>query len=239
MSGARKRVAIIQSSYIPWRGLFDIVDRVDAFILYDDMQFARRHWHNRNQIKTSAGLQWLTIPVETKGRYHQAIEDVTVSAPWADTHWQGIRHAYARAPFFSDYAPRIEALYALADALTHLSAINHLFLTGLCPMLDIATPICWSREFEAQGRKTDRLVSLCGAIGATRYLSGPSARDYIEPEKFTHAGIALEWMDYAGYRDYPQLHGTFDPHVSVLDLLFNPGPQAAHYFRRRNSAPLS
>ena len=237
MSGAGKRVAIIQSSYIPWRGLFGIIDRVDAFVLYDDMQFAKRHWHNRNQIKTATGPQWLTIPVETKGRFEQAIEDVTVSAPWADTHWQGIRHAYARAPFFGDYAPRIETLYAQADAMTHLSAINHLFLAGLCPLLDITTPLHWSREFQAEGRKTDRLVSLCRATGATRYLSGPSARDYIEPEKFTEASIALEWMDYAGYREYPQLHGAFEPQVSVLDLLFNTGPQAPDYIRRRSAAP--
>ena len=227
-----KRVAIIQSSYIPWKGYFDIIRSVDEFVFLDDAQFTRRDWRNRNRIKTAAGTQWLTIPVESKGRFEQAIDETTIAEPWAAKHWTALRLAYARAPYFRALAPQIEALYAAAEAETMLSQVNRLFIEGLCPLLGIATPLRWSREYPVQGIKTDRLLSICQAAGATRYLSGPSARAYMEAEKFDSAGIELHFVDYASYPEYPQLHGGFEHGVSVLDLLFNTGPQAQDYMRR-------
>lgn len=227
-----KRVAIVQSSYIPWRGLFDMLNGVDEFILFDDMQFVKRHWHNRNCIKTSAGLQWLTIPVQTKGRYLQSIDETLVAGDWVDSHWSSICHAYARAACFAEYGPLVKDLYDRAASLTRLSEVNHLFLTELARLIGIQTPVRWSAEFVAEGRKTDRLVSICKAVGATRYLSGPSAKTYIEPEKFDAAGVTLEWMNYDGYVPYPQLHGLFEPAVSVLDLLFNTGSATLGFIRR-------
>lgn len=224
-----KRVAIIQSSYIPWKGYFDILARVDEFILFDDVQFTRRDWRSRNRIKTAAGLRWLTIPVGSKGRFIQAIEETEVAAPWADKHWSAVRHAYARAPHFAAFGPAIEALYAAAGRERLLSGINRLFIEGLAGLLGITTPLTWSRDYAAEGSKTDRLVALCQAARATAYLSGPSARAYIEPAKFAAAGIRLEWMDYSGYPSYPQLHGAFEHGVSIIDLLFSTGPDARRY----------
>ncbi len=228
-----KTVAILQSNYIPWKGYFDILRRVDEFILFDSMQYTRRDWRNRNRIKTRDGLRWLTIPVNVKGKYHQTIRETTVSEPtWADEHWTTLRQAYARAPFFRESADRIEALYQRAGTLEHLSAINHLFLTEVAALLNITTPITWDTDYPAFEGKTERLRGLCQAAGATDYLSGPAARDYIEPQVIEQAGIRLHWMNYAGYPEYPQLDPPFEHGVSVLDLLFQTGPDAARYLER-------
>lgn len=231
-AAAQQRVAILQSNYIPWKGYFDLIASVDEFILYDDMQYTRRDWRNRNRIKTPHGPLWLTIPVHVKGRFHQRIRDVEISDPsWAARHWRSLRHAYSRAPFWNDYRELLESLY-LDCRETHLSAVNRRFLTALCDWLNIRTPIRDSSEFHLIDGKTERLVDICRQAGATRYLSGPAAKGYIAPELFSRAGIELEWMDYSGYPEYDQLYPPFDHHVSVLDLILCTGPNARDYLRR-------
>lgn len=226
-----KRLAIVQSNYIPWKGYFDLIGLVDEFLLYDEVQFTKRDWRNRNQIKTAQGPQWLTIPVVSKGRFLQTIAETEIAAPWTDGHWRAITHAYARAPHFDALGPRIAPLYERAATMGRLSEVNRLFLTDICALLDIHTPIRLSSEYSSSGAKSDRLISLCQAAGATHYLSGPSARAYIEPEKFAAAGIALEYMDYSGYPVYPQLFGAFAHGVTVLDLIFNTGPEARRFMK--------
>lgn len=228
-----KKVAIVQSCYIPWKGYFDLIRSVDEFILFDDMQYTRRDWRNRNKIKTPQGAQWLTIPVEVKGKYHQAIKDTCISDPtWTASHWAALRQNYSRAPHFATYADAVEAMYQAVVKETHLSCVNHHFLRELCQLLGIQTRISWSMDYPPFEGKTERLVGLCRAAGATHYLSGPAARDYIAPELFAEANIQLDYIDYAGYPPYPQLWGEFDPYVSVLDLLFNTGPDAINYLSR-------
>src|SRR5712692_7324529 len=123
-----KRVAIVQSNYIPWKGYFDIINQVDEFILYDDRQYTRRDWRNRNLIKTPNGLLWLTIPVRVKGRYEQRIDETTISDPeWAQRHWKSISHTYTSAPYFDHLRDDFAALYA-ASIEEHLSAVNRRFL---------------------------------------------------------------------------------------------------------------
>jgi hypothetical protein len=230
-SGVGKKVAIVQSCYIPWKGYFDLINLVDEFILYDDRQYTRRDWRNRNRIKTPQGSQWLTIPVEVKGRYEQRIDETRISDPgWADQHWKTLRHNYASAPFFDDYRNRLESLYRSAGD-PRLSAVNRLFLDELCGILGIRTSLSWSTDYEAVGAKTERLVSLCVAAGATTYLSGPSARDYMDETLFEDAGLALEYMDYSGYPEYSQLHPPFDHAVTVLDLILNTGPEAPCFMK--------
>lgn len=226
-----RRAAILQSSYIPWKGYFDIIAAVDLFILFDDVQFTRRDWRTRNRIKTAQGVQWLTVPVQARGRYADPIDAIETVPGWAEAHWTRIRHAYARASHFAAFAPGIEAAYAEVARLRRLSAVNRTLLERLCGVLGITTPIVWSRDLGGHGRRTERLVSLCQAVGATTYLSGPSAASYIEPALFADAGISLEWMDYRGYAAYPQLHGEFVHEVSMLDLLFNAGPEAPRYMK--------
>src|SRR5687767_6291071 len=130
-----KTVAIVQSNYIPWKGYFDLIDRADEFILLDDVQYTRRDWRNRNRIKTPRGLEWLTIPVEVKGKYHQSIKETVVSDPdWPRRHWSTISQHYARAPFFPLYRERLEELY-LTTTERFLSDVNHRFLVALCDVL--------------------------------------------------------------------------------------------------------
>lgn len=228
-----KTVAIVQSNYIPWKGYFDLIRGVDEFILFDAMQFTRRDWRNRNKIKSKDGLLWLTIPVSVKGKYFQKINETTVSdRTWAAKHWASLRAAYGKAPYFAAYAERIESLYRRAAEFDLLSGINHLYLTELCGLLGITTPITWDTDYPHYEGKTERLVGLCRAAGATAYVSGPAARDYIEPELFERGGVELRWMDYSGYPEYCQLYPPFEHGVSVFDLLFNTGPEAARYLER-------
>jgi hypothetical protein len=226
-----KRVAIVQSNYIPWKGYFDLIAAVDEFILLDDVQYTKRDWRNRNLIKTAQGPQWLTIPVVNKGRQLQLIQETEISEPWAEQHWARIRHTYGKAPFFRDFEALIAGLYEAAASLTLLSDINRLFLQGLCEALNIGTPLAYSRDYRSTGSKTEKLLTLCRSAGAAAYLSGPSARDYLDDAAFAAAGIAVAWMDYGGYPEYPQLYGEFDHHVSVLDLLFNTGAEARRYMK--------
>jgi hypothetical protein len=221
----RKRTAIVQSSYIPWKGYFDLIRSVDVFILLDNVQFTRRDWRSRNRIKTRHGLAWLSIPVHTRGLYTQLIQDTTTSDPdWGRRHWQTIRANYAKAPYFDLYADRLAALYEHPSP--RLSEINHAFITAICEMLGIATPIIWSSEYETRDAPSERLIDLCHAVGGTEYLSGPSASNYLDAAAFEAAGIAVQFADYSGYPEYSQPHGPFEHGVSVLDLLFCTGPRA-------------
>ena len=230
----------MQSNYIPWKGYFDIINRVDEFILFDDRQYTRRDWRNRNLIKTAQGLHWLTIPVHAKGRYEQRIDETMISDPeWADRHWKTIAGAYGAAPFFDQYREPVAALYK-ASGEERLSDVNRRFLDAICGLLGIRTRLTWSTDYAAEGNRTERLVDLCRLAGATEYLSGPAARAYIEEDRFRDAGIELTYMDYSGYPEYPQLHGPFEHGVSIVDLLFNTGPDAHRYmnsFGAQVSAP--
>jgi len=231
-----RSVAIVQSCYIPWKGYFDLIASVDEFILFDDRQFTRRDWRNRNRIKTPQGSQWLTIPVETKGRYHQRIDETVIGDPdWAAQHWKTIVHNYAAAPYFPDYRERVEALYESATA-PRLSVVNRRFLEAINGLLGIPTRLSWSTDYEAEGARTERLVSLCRAAEATHYLSGPSARSYLDEAAFAEVGIEVSYFDYDGYPEYEQLHPPFDPAVTILDLIFNTGPDAPRYMKAVGAA---
>src|SRR5437660_7098636 len=151
-----KSVAIVQSCYIPWKGYFDLIASVDEFILYDDRQFTRRDWRNRNRIKTPQGARWLTIPVETKGRYHQRIDETEIGDPhWGEQHWKTIRHNYAAAPYFADYRESFESLYRTTNE-RRLSPVNRRFIEATDVLLGIRTTLRWSTDYEAEGAKTDR-----------------------------------------------------------------------------------
>ena len=231
MSGQRvsKAVAIVQSSYIPWKGYFDLIRHVDEFILFDDVQFTKRDWRSRNRIKTPSGPMWLTVPVQVKGHYLQAIKDTQVSDPgWKQRHWRAIQANYARAPFYGLYKDTLEELF-LSCRDTFLSAINYRLTAGLCALMGIRTRLSWSMDYTVVPGKSARLVALCQQARATHYVSGPLARAYIDPAVFEAAGITLSFFDYTGYPEYPQLHPPFDHHVSVIDLLLNTGPDAPRY----------
>jgi WbqC-like protein family len=225
------RIAIIQSCYVPWRGFFDLIGRCDEYVIFDRAQYVKRHWHNRNLIKTAAGLEWLTIPILSKGRREQPIDEVEIEKRWAEKHWRALELAYRRAPFFEALAPSVRGWYERADKERRLTDVNALFLREIASLLGLSTRIVRDTSYPAQGAKTERLLGIARAAGADRYLSGPSARAYFDETVFAAAGIEVEWMSYHGYPEYPQLHGGFEPAVSVLDLLFNVGPDARRYCR--------
>jgi hypothetical protein len=226
-----KTVAIVQSCYIPWKGYFDLVNLADEFILFDDRQYTKHDWRNRNKIKTPQGAQWLTIPVAHSGRLEQRIDEARATdLRWPAKHWKAIAQNYARARHFDEYAERFEQLYlSLEDP--RISTINRRFIDAISETLGIPTTISWSTDYPAGGARSERVLELCRAAGATRYLSGPSARAYLDEELFREAGIELLYMDYSGYPEYPQLYPPFDHAVTVLDLLFNVGGEAPRYMK--------
>lgn len=231
-----KTVAIIQSNYIPWVGYFDIINQADLFILYDDMQYTRRDWRNRNKLNTRQGTKWLSVPVQVKGRYHQKIKDTQISeGDWAAKHWNQWEQHYQQADFFTEVSVIIEEAYSRATPLTHLSKINHLFLRECCSCLGITTPLAWSMDYEVPEIEdpTKRLIAYCQAAGATHYLSGPAARDYMDVDAFRQQGVEVKFMNYEGYPEYSQIHGEFERYVSVIDLLFNVGVKAASRYVQR------
>lgn len=227
-----KNIAAVQSNYIPWKGYFDMIAAVDEFILFDDAQYTRRDWRNRNQIKTPHGVQWLTVPVKVKGKYHQAIRETEIDGTaWAETHWKTLVQNYRSAPHFDEIAALFEPLYR-QRRYTHLSVLNRVLIETVCSFLGITTKISnsWDYHLLAEG-KTECLVDLCVQSGSSEYISGPAAKDYFEENKLAEQGIKLTWFDYADYPEYPQLWGDFTHGVTILDLLFNCGKNAPHYMK--------
>lgn len=226
------RVVLLQPSYIPWRGYFDQIRRADLFIFYDDVQYDKHGWRNRNQIKTSQGKLWLTIPVHSKGVTGGiAIKDVRIdwSKPWSRSHLKSFVTAYNKAPHFKQFLPLLQSFYEgrhdefLADFTieTSISLAHTLGITSTQFMRS-------SQLGDVTGQKTERIINILKRVGATHYLSGPSAASYIEPEKFQQSGITLEYMEYK-YPEYPQLYPPFDPYVSIVDLLFMTSTDAFTY----------
>lgn len=223
------KVVILQPSYIPWRGYFHQIQKADLFVFYDCVQYDDRGWRNRNKIKIGNDAQWLTVPVNSKGcqTLKTPIEKIPIvwDSPWNEKHLQTFRQNYCRTAFFKKYETLLETIYARKDA--YLSDFTCFTTELIARELGIAhTQFERSSRLGAEGSKTDRLIWILKKVGATHYISGPSAAEYIEREKFEEAGISLEFMVY-DYPEYPQLHGNFQPQVSVLDLLFNVGPDAA------------
>jgi hypothetical protein len=224
-----KKVAILQSNYIPWKGYFDLIASVDEFILYDDMQFTKNDWRNRNMIKTPKGLEWLSIPVGQN--INRRIRDVfLIDSGWNIKHWKMLHYNYVRANYFNEIKEWLEPIY-LAQKNDNLSFLNRQLIEAICNYLKIKTKISNSWDYNLIEGKSERLADLCLQTGSTHYLSGPSAKNYLDELCFEKRGIEIEWFDYSGYPEYSQLWGNFVHGVSVLDLLFNEGANAFKYMK--------
>ncbi len=222
---------MLQSNYIPWKGNFDMIAQADAYVIYDEVQYTKDDWRNRNKIKTASGETiWLTIPVSHKSSDQLIEETCVVDHRWKRKHWKTLSVNYARAPFFREYSEAVEALYESCQD-SRLSSINRHFLEGICEILGIDTPIHDSREFSLQGDRIGRIIDLCEKTKADTFLAGPAAKSYWDYTPFDERGIQVEWMDYTGYNEYPQVAGPFDHAVSVLDLIFNVGPKAREFMK--------
>lgn len=219
------KVAVIQSNYIPWKGYFDIINSVDLFIFYDDLQYTKNDWRNRNKLKTAQGARWMTIPVGTN--LHRLICEVELRDPsWQQKHWTAMCDWYSSTPHFAHYRQFFEEVY-LGRIWTSLSALNQYLIQSIAQnFLGVKTKFADSRTFAPVGARQDRLVDLLQKAGASCYLSGPAAKEYIDPPRFAEAGIELAWQDYSGYPEYPQRFPPFEHGVSIVDLLFNVGPDA-------------
>ena len=226
-----KKVAILQSNYIPWKGYFDLIAAVDEFIIYDDMQYTRRDWRNRNLIKTAQGLKWLSVPVKVKGKYLQSIRETEIDGNnWQKNHWGNLQQNYRKAPHYREISQLLAALY-LEQTHSHLTPLNLSFIRKICDYLSIETKISHSWDYTLVEGKTERLAALCQQAGADEYISGPAAIDYIDEQCFSEKGITLSWFDYSGYQQYPQLWEGFEHGVTILDLLFNCGKDSVNYMR--------
>lgn len=226
-----KSIVITQSNYIPWKGYFDAINIADEFVLYDDMQYTRRDWRNRNKIKTKDGVKWLTIPVEVKGKYFQKINETIVNdSNWRRDHWASIVHNYSKAAHYKTYKDIFEDLYLNSNEV-HLSKINYSFLKAICEILGIKTRFRWSSEFDLEEDRTLRLVDICKKCSATDYYTGPAAKTYMNETFFSNNNINIHYLDYSGYTPYNQLHGNFIHEVSVIDLIFNEGPNAVKFLK--------
>jgi hypothetical protein len=228
-----RRVGIVQSSYLPWRGAFAMITRCDVFVFLDSVQFTRRDWRTRNRIKTSRGLLWLSVPVKQKGNYLAPIDAIEIAeADWSRKHLRSMERAYRRGPGFLEGIAAVREAYAAVAGERMLWRVNQQLMRAVCAVLGITTPLLrdvdlLAREQLATLDPTARLVALAAAAGATRYLSGPAAQSYLDRSRFAARGIAVEWMSYAGLQRYQQLWGEFESSVSIVDPLLTLGPAKA------------
>ncbi len=223
-----KSVAILQSNYIPWKGYFDIIRHADIFVIYDEAQYTKNDWRNRNQIKTAQGPQWLTIPVSQKSLQQKIYETEIASDNWTKKHWNAILTNYSKAEHFKNYASELETIYQELAQEKLLSTVNLKLIKFINKALEIDTQIIDSRTIDKKTENpTERLVEICHELGATRYISGPRGQNYMETELF--AGIEILWMDYSNYPEYKQLFSDFTHQVTALDLIFNTGLEAKNY----------
>jgi hypothetical protein len=225
------RVAIMQPTYLPWSGYFGLMQSVDVFVLLDSVQFARRSWQQRNQIKTANGAQWLSVPVQSKGKRDQLIREVELdkSSGFAATHRRSIEMSYAKTPHFKQYA---DTLLTLLDNSSPLLAdLTIGLILHLKAQLGITTRVLRSSELDGSGAKADLLASLCKQIGATAYVSPPGSKDYLdESDAFEQIGVPVQYYEFK-HPEYPQPFGEFLPYMSIIDMLFNCGERSPELIR--------
>lgn len=225
-------VTIHQPEHLPWLGFFDKARRADLLVLLDGVQFRKNYFQNRNRVRTSTGSAWVTVPVLTKGSSHQNIRDVQIndegSPRWREKYWGTVEQAYRRAPFWNDYQQPLRDV--LWSETASLAALNESLIKLLCDWFAIAVPTVRSSELEVDGARSDLLLAICRRVGADRYLSGISGREYLDVASFEQAGIGVEFHEFH-HPLYRQQREPFMPCMSSVDLLFNHGSESAGILR--------
>lgn len=235
MSGGRdeRTLVVLQPGYLPWLGFFDQMRRADVFVYYDDVQYDKHGWRNRNRIKSPAGPHWLTVPVRHHRLGQPRILEVEIDTrtPWARKHLGTLRQFYAKAPAFAQRLPEIEEL--LTRPWTHIVDLDMAVVGMMAGWLQIETPTYRSSALGVEGEQSERLLRLCQHFGATCYLSGSAARDYLDVALFEQHGVRVAWQDFQ-HPVYPQQFQEFVPYLSALDLLLNCGDDSRAYLEGRN-----
>ena len=230
-AAAPETIAIMQPTFLPWVGYFALMDRADRFVLLDDVQFDKRSWQQRNRIKTANGAVWLTVPVLTKGRREQTILEAEIQPEvrFAETALKTLEHAYSKADYFAPVMDRVAPAFERAEA--GLCALNVALIDALCELMGLQADIVRSSATPVRSTKAQRLADLCLAHGATRYLSPPGSKDYLDGDPaLERAGVKLAYFNYA-HPEWRQLHGAFAPYMSALDLVMNALPDALAIIR--------
>ena len=224
------KLVILQSNYIPWKGYFDIIHDADIFLFYDEVQFTTRDWRNRNKVYAKQGLShWLTVPCGSDT--NRRINEVKISNNicWTMDHWNAIVNAYAKAPHFHEYKSFFEHIY-FDLKWEYLSDLNQFLIKHIsAEFLGINTKFSSSSDYNSTGKASDKILSLCKAVGCEQYISGPAAKSYLDESSFSDAGINVVWKDYSGYPEYQQAREPFEHAVSIVDLLMNTGKDAPYY----------
>ena len=225
------RVAIMQPTYLPWSGYFGLMQSVDVFVLLDSVQFARRSWQQRNQIKTANGAQWLSVPVQSKCKRDQLICEVELdkSSGFAATHRRSVELSYAKTPYFRQYADNLLPLLDNSSPL--LADMTVALILQLKAQLGIETRVLRASELDGSGAKADLLASLCKQIGATAYVSPPGSKEYLdESDAFKQIGVPVQYYEFK-HPKYPQPFGEFLPYMSIIDMMFNCGERSSELIR--------
>jgi len=222
-------VSIMQPAYLPWLGYFDRIARSDLHIVLDQVQAdlsSKTKFANRNKVRTATGWTWLTVPLNTKGLHHEKYLhtlEIVGESDWASRHWATMRLNYARAPYFSEHKAFFESVYARPwRRLSELNRVTNLYLLDA---LGIRRKILYGSEMTVTGKKDELILNLCKAVEATTYISGPFGRDYLHESEFHDVGIEVRYHEYR-HPTYPQTYSGFEPYMSVVDLLFNCGPDS-------------
>jgi hypothetical protein len=233
------KIAIMQPTYLPWLGYFDLMDQVDLFVLLDNVQFAKQTWQQRNRIKNSQGLEWLTVPVEFRGRFGQTIAEVEIrDAEFWKTHARSLEVNYGRAGHFHRFIPELLWIYQQNGQWRRLADLNIALMEWLKSMLDVKTPTVRASQLDAEGKRSGRVAAICRSVGATEYLSPVGAAGYIlsEMEEFSERGIQVFFQNYT-HPVYRQLFPPFLPFVSVIDCIFNEGSLSGEIMRSGRGHP--
>jgi WbqC-like protein family len=221
-----------QPGYLPWLGLFDKIAQADTFVSFDAVQYMPKEWQNRNLIKTPTGPVWLTVPVLRKGYRDKPLYEIRVNnqEPWQRRHWRTIEHNYCKAPYFGAYSAKLHSFYQVKWET--LVALNETMLRWLLAELGIEITFLCASDHNFEGTKSALVLDMCRKLGATTYIFGALGRDYADTAAFADAGIEVQFHRYE-HPTYPQQHGGFVPHLSVLDLLLNSGPDSLEILRNR------
>jgi len=224
-------VSINQPAYLPWLGYFDRIAASDVHVVLDHVQFEKNSFVNRNRVRTPQGSTWLTVPVETSGKFGQlAIDRLQIASdqPWARKHWKTIDQCYARAPYFHAHRDHLAEIYSrpwkkfydLVDEITGY----------LLRAFAIDVPLVRSSSMRSDKTKSDLVLDICRRLDARLYLSGPLGRGYLDEGSFAAAGIEIVYQDYR-HPVYPQLSPGFKAFMAAIDILFMLGPESGQMLR--------